>query len=166
MMISTVLTLRKIRRLESSQDDDFAINKQETLLSMFNKVSGMISMVGLFITGLSLFVGGIGIMNIMFVSVTERTKEIGLRRSLGAHQRTILLQFLLEAMVICLAGGVIGLLIAWGLKPIINIFLPSAISLKTVVTALIISAVTGMIAGYVPALRAARMDPVEALRND
>lgn len=158
--------MRKARRLEPGQDDDFALNKQETLLNTFNRVSGVIAGVGLFITGLSLFVGGIGIMNIMFVSVSERTKEIGLRKSLGAHRRTILLQFLLEALIICLSGGIIGLLIAWGLKPIVNIYLPASISIKTVIVALIISAVTGLISGFIPAWRAAQMDPVEALRNE
>lgn len=158
--------MRKVRRLEPGQEDDFAINKQETLLNTFNKVTGVIASAGLFITGLSLFVGGIGIMNIMFVSVAERTKEIGLRKALGARRRTILLQFLFEALLICLVGGLIGLLIAWGLKPLINLYIPASLSIKTIIVALLIAAATGVISGYIPALRAAKMDPVDALRDE
>lgn len=158
--------MRKVRRLEPGQADDFAINKQEVLLTTFNKVTGVIASAGLFITGLSLFVGGIGIMNIMFVSVAERTKEIGLRKALGARRRTILLQFLMEALMICLWGGIIGLGLAWCLKPIINLYIPASISFKTVAFALFISAATGVISGYIPARRAAKMDPVDALRDE
>ncbi len=158
--------MRKIRRLEPGQADDFAINKQEVLLNTFNKVTGVIASAGLFITGLSLFVGGIGIMNIMFVSVAERTKEIGLRKALGARRRTILLQFLMEALMICLWGGIIGLGLAWCLKPIIILYIPASISFKTVAFALFISAATGVISGYIPARRAAKMDPVDALRDE
>ena len=158
--------MRKVRRLEPGQADDFAINKQEVLLTTFNKVTGVIASAGLFITGLSLFVGGIGIMNIMFVSVAERTKEIGLRKALGARRRTILLQFLMEALMICLWGGVIGLGLAWCLKPIVNLYIPASISFKTVAFALFIAAATGVISGYIPARRAAKMDPVDALRDE
>lgn len=158
--------MRKIRRLEPGQADDFAINKQEVLLTTFNKVTGVIAGAGLFITGLSLFVGGIGIMNIMFVSVAERTKEIGLRKALGARRRTILLQFLMEALMICLWGGLIGLGLAWCLKPIINLYIPASVSFKTVAFALLIAAATGVISGYIPARRAAKMDPVDALRDE
>ena len=104
--------LRKVRRLAPNEPDDFAINQQDQILSMFHRVAGTIAAVGLFITGLSLFVGGIGIMNIMFVSVAERTREIGIRKAIGAKRRTILLQFLIEAAAICLIGGTIGLGIA------------------------------------------------------
>lgn len=158
--------MRKVRRLEPGQADDFAINKQEVLLNTFNKVTGVIASAGLFITGLALFVGGIGIMNIMFVSVAERTKEIGLRKALGARRRTILMQFLMEALMICLWGGLIGLGLAWCLKPVVNHYIPASISIKTVVIALFIAAATGVISGYIPARRAALMDPVEALRDE
>jgi len=131
--------MRRVRQLQPADDDDFAINKQETLVNMFNTVCGIISAVGLFISGLSLFVGGIGIMNIMFVSVAERTKEIGLRKALGAKRRIILTQFLMESSIICLMGGIVGLLIAWSLKPIVNIFMPASISIGTVCVSLAIS---------------------------
>ena len=117
--------MRKIRRLQPNDTDDFAINQQEQFVQMFNRVAGTIAAVGFFITGLSLFVGGIGIMNIMFVSVAERTHEIGIRKAIGAKRRTILLQFLIEAASICLLGGVIALLIAGGIVEISRHFLPA-----------------------------------------
>jgi putative ABC transport system permease protein len=101
--------VRKIRRVPPGADDDFAINQQEMMIKQFDKVQKIVGSIGLFITGLALFVGGIGIMNIMFVSVAERTKEIGIRKAIGAKRRTILIQFLIEAAVICLFGGLIGL---------------------------------------------------------
>ncbi|MCX8109317.1 MAG: ABC transporter permease, partial [Verrucomicrobiae bacterium] len=100
--------MRKIRRVRPGDDDDFAINQQEQFIKTFNRVTGVIATVGLFITGLSLFVGGIGIMNIMFVSVAERTREIGIRKAIGAKRRNILIQFLLESVCICMFGGCIG----------------------------------------------------------
>ena len=105
--------MRRIRRLSPTDPDDFAINQQDQILAMVHRVTATIAAVGLSITGLSLFVGGIGIMNIMFVSVAERTREIGIRKAIGAKRRTILLQFLIEAAAICLIGGAIGLGIAW-----------------------------------------------------
>src|SRR5262249_20334526 len=104
--------MRRVRRLEPGVDDDFSINSMEFLISRFNRLSMIIGSAGIFITGLSLFVGGIGIMNIMFVSVAERTREIGIRKAIGAKRRTILIQFLIEAATVCLAGGLIGLAIA------------------------------------------------------
>lgn len=158
--------VRKIRRLAPGAADDFAINQQEQFVSMFNRVAGTIAGVGLFVTGLSLFVGGIGIMNIMFVSVAERTREIGIRKAIGAKRRTILIQFLIEAAAICLAAGLIGLGIAWGLTFLLSQVLPSTMSLPIAGLAILVSLVTGLVAGFLPAWRAARLDPVEALRNE
>lgn len=158
--------LRKIRRVPPGADDDFAINQQEMLVATFNRVAGTIAMVGLFITGLSLFVGGIGIMNIMFVSVAERTREIGIRKAIGAKRRAILLQFLTEAASICLLGGLLGLAIAYPVTFFMNKFLPSTMSLTVVGIALLVSIVTGVASGFFPAWRAARMDPVDALRSE
>ena len=123
-------------------------------------------MVGMFITGLSLFVGGIGIMNIMFVSVAERTKEIGVRKAIGAKRRAILIQFLLEAATICLMGGLLGLAIAAPATLLLRKVMPATLSLSIVGLALLVSLVTGVLAGFLPAWRAARMNPVDALRNE
>jgi putative ABC transport system permease protein len=158
--------MRKIRHLAPSDPDDFAINQQDQILEMVHKVTGTIAAIGLFITGLSLFVGGIGIMNIMFVSVAERTREIGIRKAIGAKRRTILLQFLIEAATICLIGGLVGLAIAWPLTLVMQRFLPAVMSPGIVGIALLVSLVTGLISGIFPAWRAARMDPVDALRSE
>jgi len=133
---------------------------------MFNRLGGTIAAVGLFVTGLSLFVGGIGIMNIMFVSVAERTREIGIRKAIGAKRRTILLQFLIEAATICLLGGAIALSIAFLVTLLVQRFLPATMSLRIVGIALLVSAGTGVLSGFFPAWRAARMNPVDALRNE
>ncbi|TSA41303.1 MAG: FtsX-like permease family protein [Verrucomicrobiales bacterium] len=159
-------TMRKIRRLAPSDPDDFAINQQEQFVQMFHRVAGTIAAVGFFITGLSLFVGGIGIMNIMFVSVAERTREIGIRKAIGAKRRTILLQFLTEAGCICLMGGLIALAIAWPLTLVMQKFLPASMSLAVAGVALLVSLVTGVVSGFLPAWRAARMNPVDALRSE
>ncbi len=158
--------MRRVRRLAPSQPDDFSINQQDQFVQMFDRVAGTIAIIGLFVTGLSLFVGGIGIMNIMFVSVAERTREIGIRKAIGAKRRTILLQFLTEAACICLLGGLIGLAIAWPLTLVIDRFLPATMSLPVVGIALLVSLVTGLVSGFVPAWRAARMNPVDALRSE
>ena len=158
--------MRRVRHLEPNQPDDFAINQQDQFVEMFNRVAGTIAVIGLFVTGLSLFVGGIGIMNIMFVSVAERTREIGIRKAIGAKRRTILLQFLMEAACICLIGGLIALAIAWPLTLVVQRFLPATMSLTVVGIALLVSLVTGVVSGFLPAWRAARMNPVDALRSE
>ncbi len=157
---------RRIRRLPPGKEDDFAINSQDSFLDMFKRVGGVMAGVGLFITGLALFVGGIGIMNIMFVSVAERTKEIGIRKAIGAKRRTILIQFLSEAASICLLGGLIALGLAWPATLLLGHFMPARMSLPTVGLALAVSLLTGLVSGFVPAWRAARLNPVDALRSE
>ena len=158
--------MRKIRHVAPGKPDDFSIDQQDMFIQTFNKVVGTIEMGGLCITGLSLFVGGIGIMNIMFVSVAERTREIGVRKAIGAKRRTILVQFLIEAATICLLGGLVGLAIAYPLTLVVNRFLPATMSFKILGVSLLVSALTGVVSGFMPAWRAARMNPVDALRNE
>ena len=158
--------LRRYRHIAPQDPDNFAINEQDQFLEFFHKVAGTIEVIGLFITGLSLFVGGIGIMNIMFVSVAERTREIGVRKAIGAKRRSILLQFIIEAACICLIGGTIALMIAWPATLLLRKAMPAVMSPSVVCMALFVSALTGILSGFFPAWRAARMDPVEALRNE
>jgi putative ABC transport system permease protein len=158
--------LRKVRHVPPGVEDDFAVERQESVLKTINRVTSIMAGVGFFITGLSLFVGGIGIMNIMYVSVAERTREIGIRKAIGAKRRAILIQFLLEAASICLLGGVIALAIAWLVTLLLGRFMPASMSVPIVALALVVSLVTGVLSGFFPAWRAAKMDPVEALRNE
>lgn len=158
--------LRRYRHLPPGEPDNFSINQQDQFLELFRAVAGTIAGIGLFITGLSLFVGGIGIMNIMFVSVAERTREIGVRKAIGAKHRTILLQFLIEAACICLIGGIIALLIAWPTTLLLQKIMPATLSPLIVCISLLVSAITGILSGFFPAWRAARMNPVDALRNE
>lgn len=159
--------MRKIRKLAPTEKDNFSINKMDTLLAAYNNVMGVVILIGLVITSISLFVGGIGVMNIMFVSVTERTREIGIRKAIGAKKRSILTQFLFESSSICLFGGLIGLILAYGVTEIINaLLLPASISPVIVVVAIFISVLVGVVSGIIPAYRASKMNPIEALRYE
>jgi len=159
-------TMRFVRHLTPTDDDNFSINQQDQILTIFHTVAGTIAAIGLFITGLSLFVGGVGIMNIMFVSVAERTREIGVRKAIGAKRRTILLQFLIEAATICLIGGLIGLGIAWAATFLLQKIMPAEMSPGIVCVSILVALLTGVVSGFLPAWRAARMNPVDALRNE
>ena len=158
--------MRQTRGLKPSQKDDFAINQTEAFERQYNQIKFAIGGTGIFITILSLVVGGIGIMNIMFVSVQERTKEIGVRKAIGATKNMILTQFLMEAISICLIGGLIGLLMASGLSFVINKFFPSTMPLWLAFTSILLSVFVGVLSGVVPSYRAARLDPIDALRYE
>jgi putative ABC transport system permease protein len=159
--------MRHIRHLAPGEPDNFAINQQDQFVELFHRMTGTIAIIGLFVTSLSLFVGGIGIMNIMFVSVVERTREIGVRKAIGAKRRNILLQFLIEAACICLFGGMIGLGLAWLATLAVTQWLfPATLSLNIAAIAVLVSLLTGVVSGFLPAWRAARMDPVDALRSE
>lgn len=171
----TIGVMRQVRSLAPGQDDDFAINTQQAFRDQTAQLRFIVFGVGLMLTGLSFLVGSIGIMNIMFVSVTERTKEIGIRKALGATRRRILLQFLVEAIVLCLLGSLIALIITsvsayfgaiWLKKEFSLDFLSPYIPPAQIMLAIFVSVMVGVLAGIIPAYRGARMDPVDALRAE
>ncbi len=155
------------RRHKIVREDDFTIQTQKNLLEISNTITGALTTMLAAIASISLFVGGIGIMNIMLVSVTERTQEIGLRKAIGATQTDILLQFIIEAVILSVAGGLIGITIGGGSIILVGIFTPleSTISLSAVVLAASVSGGIGLFFGVVPARRAAKLDPMVALRT-
>lgn len=160
---------RSIRELLPEEDNDFELNRSEVLEAQFAPIKAGIATAGFFITGLALFVGAIGIMNITFVSVKERTREIGTRRALGARKRAILTQFLIEAVAICLLGGLLGLLGAFGIKQAVAAAFPDfpfTFSSDLVVLAFVLSVFTGVASGLAPAHKAASLDPANALRHE
>jgi putative ABC transport system permease protein len=161
--------MRRVRGQLPGERDNFSINEQQAFKAQLDPIKTAIAMAGLFITGLSLFVGAIGIMNITFVSVKERTKEIGTRKALGARRRTILLQFLIEAVSICLIGGTIGMVVSYAVFLGIHFQMPSfpvQFSPDLVFISMLVSVVTGIFAGIAPAWGASRLDPVVALRYE
>ncbi|MEX0661170.1 MAG: ABC transporter permease [Balneolaceae bacterium] len=158
--------MRQIRQLDPLEDDDFAINKAALFEQEFQGMKMAIYGIGIFLTGLALFVGGIGVMNIMFVSVKERTKEIGIRKAVGAKSWEILLQFLMESIIICLVGGVIGVLLSVGITELINQFFVAYLNWMTVLNAILICAFIGILFGYLPSSKAAKSDPIESLRYE
>jgi putative ABC transport system permease protein len=160
--------MRIIRRNKPGEPDDFSINQQDMLTDMYQKVTGTIYLVMIGIGAVSLIVGGIGIMNIMLVSVTERTREIGIRKALGARRRNILWQFLVEAITLSCFGGLLGILIGFGLGKLIAAVspLPASVSLWSVFLGLGFSSTVGIFFGLYPAAKAARLNPIEALHYE
>ncbi len=164
--ITTIL--RDSHRLTAVQDNDFTVRTQQELIATLSSTSGLLTVLLTVVAGISLVIGGIGIMNIMYVSVTERTKEIGLRMSIGARGKDILMQFLMEAVLISITGGVIGVIFGFLSTQLVTLLLkwPTIISESSVVLSFVVCAVTGIFFGYYPAQKASRLDPIEALRYE
>jgi putative ABC transport system permease protein len=160
--------LRIRRNLPSNKPNDFAIFSDDAFLSLYQQITGGIVMLMILISFISLVVGGIGVMNIMLVAVTERTREIGVRKALGAPRKAILAQFLVEAVMLTGLGGAIGVLLGAGISGIVKTFtpLPSYVALWSVVMGLGVSALVGLVCGIYPAVRASGLDPVDSLRYE
>jgi putative ABC transport system permease protein len=160
--------LRVSHRLKPTETDDFAVRTQAELISTFTSTSQLLTVLLTAIAGISLVIGGIGIMNIMYVSVTERTREIGLRMSIGARGIDILQQFLIEAILISITGGLIGVVLGVTASKLISVFLswPTLVSESSIFLSFFVCALTGVFFGYYPAQKASRLDPIEALRYE
>lgn len=160
--------LRRKRRLSNEKPDDFALFTSDYFLDLWNKISYLIFVLMFAVASVGLLVGGIGVMNIMLVSVTERTREIGVRKAIGAKRGNILLQFLIEAVTLSAVGGVVGVLLGAGMSLLLrySVHFPASLSLFWVMTALVMCALIGIVFGVYPAWKAARLDPVEALRYE
>jgi putative ABC transport system permease protein len=163
-----VSILRRVRRVPAGKPDDFSVNRQEQLQKLYDQLTGALYGVAVGVGLITLIVGGIGIMNIMLVSVTERTREIGVRRALGARKRTILLQFLIESSMVSMLGGAVGTALGFGVATLLALYTPlaAAVTPGAVALGLGFSATVGLAFGSWPAWRAANLDPVEALRYE
>ena len=158
--------MRRIRQLDATEENDFAINKPQAFKAQLESFKTGLYLVGGALTFLSLIIGGIGVMNIMFVSVRERTKEIGIRKAVGAKAWEILYQFLIEAIIMCLMGGAIGLILSWPLSLMLNQLFVASIDLSVVFGAFFLCSLVGLIFGFIPAYKAAHSDPIESLRYE
>ncbi len=165
-MVTVAKTKAEGALLKRYDEEDFAVTEQAELLNTINQIFSIINSVLIAIGSISLVVGGIGIMNIMFATVTERTKEIGIRRAVGATQNDILKQFLTESVLLSLFGGILGLLLAIGIIMIVRIFFPASINIFAVLISLIVSSAIGIFFGVFPARRAAKLPPIEAIRYE
>lgn len=163
------IVLRIDRRVPYDKPDTFALSTADQMVSDFRQITSMVALVMVVLSSVGLLVGGIGVMNIMLVSVTERTKEIGIRKAIGARRADIILQFLLEAVVLTGLGGLAGIIFGWMIALISRLIfttLPTSVPLWAAALGLLVSAGTGLFFGIWPASKAARLDPVEALRYE
>ena len=163
-----IAAMRGMRGLGPREENNFFTVASAQILDLFEQLTGVFFLVMMALSSTGLLVGGVGVIGIMLISVTERTREIGIRKAIGARRRSILMQFLLESAVICLIGGLIGIAIAAIITVAINAadLMPASISPGILTTAVIVSVLVGVVAGFVPALRGAKLDPIEALRYE
>ncbi|SDR99434.1 putative ABC transport system permease protein [Polaribacter sp. KT25b] len=160
--------LRSQHKLMDNEDDDFTVRSMEELISTFSSTSEMLTVLLVAVAGISLLIGGIGIMNIMYVSVKERTREIGLRMAVGAKGSDILMQFLIEAILISITGGILGVILGLSATVFIEKFLnwPTSVALYSIIISFVVCAVTGIFFGWYPARKASALDPITALRYE
>lgn len=156
--------VRAARGLDALEENNFEINKTEAFREQLATIKAVVYGIGIFLTGLALVVGGIGVMNIMFVTVKERTKEIGIRKAVGASRRAVLAQFLIEAVLVCIAAGAVGVVLSLGITAIINQIIPAVLASGTILLAFGICVLVGVSFGVVPAWNASRLNPIDALR--
>ena len=168
-LLDTEAILRQRRNVKFGEPNNFDVKTADNFIQQFDSITAMVGLVAIAISSLGLLVGGIGVMNIMLVSVTERTKEIGIRKAIGATRGSIVLQFLLEAMTLTFFGGILGIVIAVGISQLVMLFVPSlpaSISLWAVISGLVVSIGVGLVFGVLPARKAAKLDPIECLRYE